>query len=312
MNIKRIETKKDAIKELKSFYISMYKQKQILLKKKYHDPIYMTTDLTDKELQQKLDDMLNNLDSEDEKIESLKKIIDAIFEDLKSTEIKEKLSTIGKEYYDNLIEKVERARGLTDEEIIIEIIDETDAKIHEDKSEKEGFTYGNLLKIYNGEIKEKKYSYEKNNKKYNLYPIENYKTYKHKKDEGRELSKISSMGRQYLTKFRLEVEFKPGRIASTEFFADSDLEKKLDQERNEYFLPMLAAISKTKKEENQYIGHIECIYKDEENDIETFVREKDENLENSVKKLVENELKEQSENENVESKDKKDEGEKDR
>ena len=158
MNIKRIETKKDAIKELKSFYISMYKQKQILLKKKYHDPIYMTTDLTDKELQQKLDDMLNNLDSEDEKIESLKKIIDAIFEDLKSTEIKEKLSTIGKEYYDNLIEKVERARGLTDEEIIIEIIDETDAKIHEDKSEKEGFTYGNLLKIYNGEIKEKKYT----------------------------------------------------------------------------------------------------------------------------------------------------------
>ena len=154
MNIKRIETKKDAIKELKSFYISMYKQKQILLKKKYHDPIYMTTDLTDKELQQKLDDMLNNLDSEDEKIESLKKIIDAIFEDLKSTEIKEKLSTIGKEYYDNLIEKVERARGLTDEEIIIEIIDETDAKIHEDKSEKEGFTYGNLLKIYNE--KEKK------------------------------------------------------------------------------------------------------------------------------------------------------------
>ena len=279
MNVKNIEAKKDAIQALKDFYISMYKQEKILLSKMYNDPIYINNAISEKELSEKLDTILNKEDNEDKRIEILKKLIEDIGEYLEETEIKEKLNTIGKEYYDNLLEKVERARGLTDQEIILDIIEQSNAKIHEDRSEKEEYQYGDLSKINNGNIKINEYSYEHNKKRYNLYPIEIYETYK--------------------------VEYKQGKMASMEFFGDIDLERNLEKNGNEYFLPTLAAILQAKREGNQYIGQINCIYKDNENGISTFVRTKDENLENSVKKLVEKELKEQQENEKAKPKEEK-------
>ena len=289
MSIKKIETKKDAIKELENFYISMYKQKKILLSKEYNDPIYILKAISDKELQRMLDEVLSNLDSEDEKINSLKKFIDSIFEDLESTQIKEKLNSIGKEYYDNLLEEVERARGLTDQEIILDIIEQSDAKIHEDKSEKEEYEYGDLSNINRENIKKNKYSFEYKKKKYSIYPIDSYETYKIKKNDDKENMKIKKLDKQSLDKFRIEVEYKPGKIANMEFFGDMNLERNLDKSSSEYFLPTLAAILQTKKEGNQYLGQINCIYKDNENGISTFVRTKDENLENAVKILVEKE-----------------------
>lgn len=305
MNVKNIETKKDAIQALKDFYISMYKQEKILLSKMYNDPIYINNAISEKELSEKLDTILNKEDNEDKRIEILKKLIEDIGEYLEETEIKEKLNTIGKEYYDNLLEKVERARGLTDLEIILDIIEQSNAKIHEDRSEKEEYQYGDLSKINNGNIKINEYSYEHNKKRYNLYPIEIYETYKIKKNEEKESKVISKVGKQYLTKFRIEVEYKQGKMASMEFFGDIDLERNLEKNGNEYFLPTIAAILQAKREGNQYIGQINCIYKDNENGISTFVRTKDENLENSVKKLVEKELKEQQENEKAKPKEEK-------
>ena len=140
MNIKKMETKKDAIEDLKKFYISMYKQEKILYSKVFNDPTYINHALKDKELQQKLDELLSRFDNEDEKIETLKKLIDGIFEDVKFEdvefeEVREKLNTIGKGYYETLLIEVEKARGLTDEEIILDIIEQSNLKTHEDKRE---------------------------------------------------------------------------------------------------------------------------------------------------------------------------------
>ena len=59
MNVKNIEAKKDAIQALKDFYISMYKQEKILLSKMYNDPIYINNAISEKELSEKLDTILN-------------------------------------------------------------------------------------------------------------------------------------------------------------------------------------------------------------------------------------------------------------
>lgn len=309
MNIKKIETKKDAIEDLKKFYISMYKQEKILYSKVFNDPTYINHALKDKELQQKLDELLSQFDSEDGKIEALKKLIDGIFEDVKFEdvefeEVREKLNTIGKGYYETLLIEVKKARGLTDEEIILDIIEQCNLKIHEDKSEEENFSYGDLSRVNNEQIRDIKHSYMHNNNKYNIYPIGIYETYKKKENTDKKSKVIAEIDKQYLMRFKMELEYKLGKTASMEFFGDIDLERNLEEKDSGYFLPMLGAIAEATKEGNQYIGHIDCIYKDNKNDIATFIRTKDKNLENRVKQLIEKESKEQQreEKENLEEK----------
>ncbi len=314
MNIKKMETKKDAIEDLKKFYISMYKQEKILYSKVFNDPTYINHALKDKELQQKLDELLSRFDNEDEKIETLKKLIDGIFEDVKFEdvefedvefeEVREKLNTIGKGYYETLLIEVEKARGLTDEEIILDIIEQSNLKIHEDKSEEENFSYGDLSRVNNDQIRDIKHSYMHNNNKYNVYPIGIYETYKKKENADKKSKVIAEIDKQYLMKFKMELEYKLGKTASMEFFGDIDLERNLEEKDRGYFLPMLGAIAEATKEGNSYIGHIDCIYKDKKNDINTFIRRKDKNLENRVKQLIEKESKEQQRNENENSEEK--------
>lgn len=54
MDVKNIETKKDAIQALKDFYISMYKQEKILLSKMYNDPIYINNAISEKRIKRKI------------------------------------------------------------------------------------------------------------------------------------------------------------------------------------------------------------------------------------------------------------------
>ena len=289
MKFDKIETKKEGIEELKKFYISMYKQKQILLKKKNKDNMYLLASITDKEILHKLEKTLNDMESDDEKIQELKGLIDDIFSNIEFPEIKEKLDAIGKEYYEKILEKIKETRRLSDEEVILKAIDESDAKIYEDKSINDEFLYGDLSKVNEEKIQSINYSYEKDNKKYNLYPLGIYEAYKIKKDINEQNRYNSNLEKQYIIKYLLELEYIPGKIVSMEFFGDLELEKGLECNVNKYFLPMLAAVSESKKEGNEYIGKISCIFEEDKNSISTFIRTKDQNLENAVKILIEKE-----------------------
>ena len=101
MNVKNIEAKKDAIQALKDFYISMYKQEKILLSKMYNDPIYINNAISEKELSEKLDTILNKEDNEDKRIEILKSYTEKIKEDIYKNLTNAPLPLISKEQTKN-------------------------------------------------------------------------------------------------------------------------------------------------------------------------------------------------------------------
>lgn len=257
---------------------------------------------------------LQELDSNEAKILFLESIIEYMFIDPTDLALKEKLVSLGEEYYKNILDKADQLapeahvqEGKSsekdnnkkpikenNEEIrFLELIRGTKAKIYEDKDKEERYSYGELLENHRVEpeiIYDDKGMIFTRRKTYETHKLAN-------SDKG----KISNLETKKVCKYSLELTDDSAR-AKVDFFADPEIGDAIKSGDLRYFSPVFAAILKAKDAGKNYIGTINMI--DEE--LKTFVTKYDENLEAAIKRLKEKSdkaIKEESPSIDDESKD---------
>lgn len=248
-----------------------------------------------KGVEKSIDELLENIEDNDpiKKLRCLKSILENIIGE-QNDEVKEKIGKISKQYFKKLVRHIE---NIKEEKGVLEIIDELNLKIYEDKEVDEQYSYGDLVKnkrrrrerLLNDDVEDKEF-----------IAVQDYITSKISKYQDKDKIK-AKINDEYVTKYELYMKSKTGEIASLEFFGKKEIENSIKNKDKNYMNAILAAIAKAKKEEREYIGRVYVI--DEE--LGTSVVQYDDNLEQSVKNLIKKEKSkkiEQSENsENIEN-----------
>ena len=143
--ITEINTMEDAIESLKELYIKISNQRNLFINKEQD----MQSNTKYKNLtKEMLDNIIGKKDETDNRkiIQFLKNIIEDILENEPNQEIKQKLEGIFGTYYISLRNKIEKLiKPQKGEEIVLDLIRQSEVKIHDDKSPKEDAIYGDLI-----------------------------------------------------------------------------------------------------------------------------------------------------------------------
>lgn len=243
-----------------------------------------------------IENYLERIEDEFGKIEFLRTSIEDIIipEDKEENEM-----DFFKEYYNRLIEKLEELPLVEkNEKILLDFIKESQVKIYEDKREKEQCSYGQFTKEQ-GNMNNKSLYKDENME---LIRLSTYKTRKNKKENNIKRKNLIRLETEEIeiNKYEYKLRYEKGKIAAIEFFGDSELGKRIEKGNLKYIGPMLAAIELAKRNGREYIGKIEMIDKD----LQTFVTQYDDELENRVKELIEKEEKDKNNITKVSEKDK--------
>lgn len=239
-----------------------------------------------KQVKDNIEELLGNVSTNDDEKEEEKKkkylkiVIENMnnIKDNQEIDAKTKIEEFSKRYFEKLSERIDMIEGKPkDEKIILELIDELNLKIYDDKSESEEFNYGELVKdrkikprviFQNGEMILKK--------------MATYTTGKSQKQQ--ESKVIGKIEQGKTSKYELITTSKTGQMVGMDFFGEENIEEQLQEEYN-YLPSILAAIAKSKKEGREHIGEITIINKE----LGTAVVQYDDNLEQKVKELKERE-----------------------
>lgn len=272
--ITEINTMEDAIESLKELYIKISNQRNLFINKEQD----MQSNTKYKNLtKEMLDNIIGKKDETDNRkiIQFLKNIIEDILENEPNQEIKQKLEGIFGTYYISLRNKIEKLiKPQKGEEIVLDLIRQSEVKIHDDKSPKEDAIYGDLIQE-NEQTPEIIYK----DKNMMLIRLNKYITNKTQKEKDKKI--VEKLEKEEVSKYEYQIKYEPNKVAIIEYFGETNLGNKIKKGEIEYIAPMLAAIEKAKSEKREYIGRIYKIFEE----LGTYVTQYDDNLEQRVKEL---------------------------
>lgn len=274
--ITEIHTIKDGIVALKELYIKIITQRNIFINKEQN----VENNIRYKNLtQDMLENIINDETVKDDRktIQFLRNIIDDIFENEENPEIKQKLKGIFGTYYINLLDKVKKLlEPEKGEEILLNLIRKSKVKIHDDQSQKENLEYGDLIQVKK-QIPEILYK----DKNMMLIRINKYTTNKIRNTQGNNNKVRVTLDKEEVSKYEYQIVYEPNKIATIEYFGETNLGDKIKKGKIEYIAPMLAAVEKAKSAKREYIGKITKIFEE----LGTYVTQYDENLEQRIQEL---------------------------
>mgnify|MGYP003378048370 FL=1 len=272
--ITEINTMEDAIESLKELYIKISNQRNLFINKEQD----MQSNTKYKNLtKEMLDNIIGKKDETDNRkiIQFLKNIIEDILENEPNQEIKQKLEGIFGTYYISLRNKIEKLiKPQKGEEIVLDLIRQSEVKIHDDKSPKEDAIYGDLIQE-NEQTPEIIYK----DKNMMLIRLNKYITNKTQKEKDKKI--VEKLEKEEVSKYEYQIKYEPNKVAIIEYFGETNLGNKIKKGEIEYIAPMLAAIEKAKSEKREHIGRIYKIFEE----LGTYVTQYDDNLEQRVKEL---------------------------
>lgn len=217
--------------------------------------------------------------NEEEKDKMKKEDVEKIKEIERKDKLKKSILYI-KKYYSKVIDKLEKVENEHyDEQLMIDFYRESkELGIHIDNEIEKGFKYGDFIKL--GE--------ETNNILYSdenmtLIRIANYQTGKTSLSERDE--KLEKSLPEKISKYKFNLVYQKGKVASIEFFGESLLGDKISKGSKKIFKLMLSAACEAKDKNRDFIGRISCIDKD----LGTFITTYDDNLEEAVQRLLKEE-----------------------
>lgn len=272
--ITEINTMEDAIESLKELYIKISNQRNLFINKEQD----MQSNTKYKNLtKEMLDNIIGKKDETDNRkiIQFLKNIIEDILENEPNQEIKQKLEGIFGTYYISLRNKIEKLiKPQKGEEVVLDLIRQSEVKIHDDKSPKEDAIYGDLIQE-NEQTPEIIYK----DKNMMLIRLNKYITNKTQKEKDKKI--VAKLEKEEVSKYEYQIKYEPNKVAIIEYFGETNLGNKIKKGEIEYIAPMLAAIEKAKSEKREHIGRIYKIFEE----LGTYVTQYDDNLEQRVKEL---------------------------
>lgn len=278
---KNITDTDELILALQNLYTKIMIQKQLLRQKGNINKELLSQ--YSNQVEKNIKELINNIKIENKKkIQMLEKIIENALDTEEDLEIKEKLNNIFKEFYELLKKQGEKIKEPNkDEKIVLKLINDSNVKIHEDKSEKDIWQYGDFSEKKD-EILELVY-HDKNMSLLNKSTYQATKTRKEAESDHEKI--VASVSKSEISKYEFKIRYEKGNIASIEFFADTELGKQIKDGNLEYVSPMLAAIAKAKEQGKNYIGKISMI----DSELGTFVTQYDDGLEESISNLIKKE-----------------------
>lgn len=272
--ITEINTMEDAIESLKELYIKISNQRNLFINKEQD----MQSNTKYKNLtKEMLDNIIGKKDETDNRkiIQFLKNIIEDILKNEPNQEIKQKLEGIFGTYYISLRNKIEKLiKPQKGEEIVLDLIRQSEVKIHDDKSPKEDAIYGDLIQE-NEQTPEIIYK----DKNMMLIRLNKYITNKTQREKDKKI--VEKLEKEEVSKYEYQIKYEPNKVAIIEYFGETNLGNKIKKGEIEYIAPMLAAIEKAKSEKREHIGRIYKIFEE----LGTYVTQYDDNLEQRVKEL---------------------------
>lgn len=273
--ITEINTLEDAIESLEELYIKISNQRNLFINKEQD----MRSNTKYKNLtKEMLDNIISKKDEDDCKkaIQFFKNIIDDILENEPNQEIKQKLEGIFGTYYINLRNKIEKLiKPQKGEEVVLDLIRQSKVRIHDDQSPKEDAIYGDLIQE-NEQIPEIIYK----DKNMMLIRLNRYITNKSKKEKDKKV--VAKLEKEEVSKYEYQIKYEPNKVATIEYFGETNLGNNIKKGEIEYIAPMVAAIEKAKSEKREHIGRIYKIFEE----LGTYVTQYDDNLEQRVKELM--------------------------
>ena len=293
--ITEINTMEDAIESLKELYIKISNQRNLFINKEQD----MQSNTKYKNLtKEMLDNIIGKKDETDNRktIQFLKNIIEDILENEPNQEIKQKLNGIFGTYYISLRNKIEKLiKPQKGEEVMLNLIRQSEVKIHDDKSPKEDAIYGDLIQE-NEQIPEIIYK----DKNMMIIRLNKYVTNKTQKEKEKTNKIVPNLEREEVSKYEYQIRYEPNKIATIEYFGETNLGNKIKKGKIEYIAPMIAAIEKAKLERREHIGRISKIFEE----LGTYVTQYDDNLEQRIQELKLREEEKMKKTENCKLKDK--------
>lgn len=293
--IKEIHTIEAAIDALEELYINISAQKNLFINKEQDIASNTKYKNLTKEI---LEEIINNKNGKDNQkaIQFLENIIEEIFENETNKEIRKKLKRIFGTYYINLRDKIEQLiEPQKDDEVVLSLIRQSNAKIYDDKSQKKDSMYGDLI-----QEKEQFPEIIYKDKNMILIRLNRYITTKTKNEEGQTNKIVATLEREEVSKYEYQIRYDQNKVATIEYFGETNLGDKIKKGKIEYIAPMLAAIEKAKSEKKEHIGRIYKICEE----LGTYVTQYDDNLEQRVQELKSREEEMTKKSEKSEEKDK--------
>ena len=273
-SIENIESAEEIIMALEELYVQIMKQKKLTKNHLLSDNFLEEYEAISREA---ITGVTEKIEDDRQKIEILKGIIEEKLEYETDKEVKEANEEFFSKYYNNLKERISKIRiPDRNEKIILGLIKDSKARIHEDKGSKPKWKYGDFVID-----REKKPEIIYQDKNMQLIKKSTYQALKSEKDQETSGKVVANLEKSEICKYEFQIEYEPEKLAAIQFFGETKLGDKIKEGKIEYFSPMLAAIAKAKEEGREHIGNIELIDKD----LGTFVTQYDDNKEQRIKIL---------------------------
>ena len=293
--ITEMHSMEDAIEALKELYIKISNQRNLFINKEQDMQSNTKYKNLTKEMLENIINKQNGIDNR-KTIQFFKNIIEDMLENEPNQEIKQKLEGIFGTYYNNLRNKIEKIIEPTKgEAIVLDLIRKSEVKIHDDQSPKKEAIYGDLVQE-NEQIPEIIYK----DKNIMIIRLNKYVTNKAQKEKEKSNKIVENLEKEEVSKYEYQIRYEPNKIATIEYFGETNLGNKIKKGKIEYIAPMLAAIEKAKLEKREHIGRISKIFEE----LGTYVTQYDDNLEQRIQELKLREEEKMKRTENCELKDK--------
>ena len=273
-NIENIKSAEEVIMALEELYVQIMKRKIVINNPSSSEEFLERYESISREA---IIGATGEIEDDRQKIEMLKGIIEEKLEEETDKKVKEANEKYFMKYYKRLKERILEIRiPDRNEKIILELIKDSKVRIHEDKSQKKGWNYGD----FSVEI-DKRPEIIYHDKNMQLVKKSTYQARKSQKEQKTDGKVLANLEKSEICKYEFQVEYEPGKLAAIQFFGEPELGDKIKEGKREYFSPMLAAIVKAKEQGREHIGNIELI----DEDLGTFVTQYDDNKEQRIKAL---------------------------
>ena len=273
-SIENIKSAEEAIMALEELYVQIMKQKMLA-----KDSLLSSDFLKDYEKisREAIAGITNKIEDDREKIDILEGIIEEKLEHETDEEIKVASEEFFSEYYKKFKERISKIRiPDRNEKIILGLIKDSKVMVHEDKSSKTEWKYGDF-----SIEKDKRPEILYHDKNMQLTTKSTYQALKSEKNQETNGKVVANLEKSEICKYEFQIEYEPGKLAAIQFFGEPELGHRIKEGKMEYFSPMLAAILKAKEQGREHIGSIELI----DEDLGTFVTQYDDDKEQKIKIL---------------------------
>ena len=273
-SIENIKSAEEAIMALEELYVQIMKQKMLA-----KDSLINADFLKDYEKisRETIAGVTDKIEDDKEKIDILEGIIEEKLENEAYEEIKAESEDFFSEYYKKFKERISKIRiPDRNEKIILGLIKDSKVMVHEDKSPKTEWKYGDF-----SIERDKRPEIIYHDKNMQLITKSTYQALKSEKNQEINGKVVANLEKSEICKYEFQIEYEPGKLAAIQFFGEPELGYRIKEGKTEYFSPMLAAILKAKEQGREHIGSIELI----DEDLGTFVTQYDDDKERRIKTL---------------------------